>query len=78
MYFLEMKNMNLKLNIVFEFFRDFDLEAHIATLPACCIENMSRRRGFARQRHSSDTCPNRKPEEMEEPGTRLYFENYDI
>ncbi|XP_053409336.1 HMG box transcription factor BBX-like isoform X2 [Mercenaria mercenaria] len=33
---------------------DFDLEAQIATLPACSVENMGRKRGFARQRHYSE------------------------
>ncbi|WAR06485.1 BBX-like protein [Mya arenaria] len=33
---------------------DFDLEAQIATLPACVVENMGRKRGFARQRHNSE------------------------
>ncbi|KAL4228917.1 hypothetical protein ACF0H5_011958 [Mactra antiquata] len=33
---------------------DFDLEAQIATLPACSVENMGRKRGFARQRHNSE------------------------
>lgn len=44
-------------------FRDFDLEAQIATLPACAVENMGRKRGFARQRHNSECMhSNRKSE----------------
>lgn len=53
---------------------DFDLEAHIATLPACCIENLGRKRGFARQRHFSETCPNRKQEDSEEPASDIVID----
>lgn len=43
-------------------YRDFDLEAQIATLPACAVENMGRKRGFARQRHNSECMHARKSE----------------
>lgn len=33
---------------------DFDLEAQIATLPACSVEKLGRKRGFGRQRHFSE------------------------
>ncbi|KAH3699227.1 uncharacterized protein LOC127860315 isoform X2 [Dreissena polymorpha] len=39
---------------------DFDLEAQIATLPACPVEKLGRKRGFARQRHSSECTHNHK------------------
>ena len=54
-------------------YRDFDLEAHIATLPACSIENLGKKRGFARQRHLSETFPVRKPDDTEEPGTSIPY-----
>ncbi|KAL3885259.1 hypothetical protein ACJMK2_025347 [Sinanodonta woodiana] len=51
---------------------DFDLEAHIAILPACSLESVGRKRGFSKTRHASDgqQCSPRRREDTSPASTK--------
>ncbi|KAK3577324.1 hypothetical protein CHS0354_008419 [Potamilus streckersoni] len=57
---------------------DFDLEAHIAILPACSLESVGRKRGFSKTRHASDgqQCSPRRREDTSPTSPRSSDDSY--